>query len=108
MLLIVSFLGELLGTATVAINYYNGAQVAREVKRSLADEANEFRRSPLMASLKDQGPAYFEHEEVRDRLRVTQERFADQVSPRWFLTAGLIALAIGSIAGFLAGLINVL
>jgi hypothetical protein len=106
-LLMISLVGELLGTATVAINYYNGAQVAREMREALRDEEREFRKNPLVAALQGEGPAYYEHELVRDRLQATRERVAAQLSARWYLTFGLVALAVGSVAGFLAALINV-
>ncbi len=106
-LLVVSFLGELVGTATVAVNYFIAAQTAREMQQALARESAEYQRNPLMAELKGEGPAYFEHIEVKQQLHATRERLASQLSPKWYLTIGLIALAVGSIAGFLAGLINV-
>lgn len=106
-LLVVSFLGEIVGTATVAINYFMAAQMARELKQALVRESTEYQQNPLMAALKDEGPAYFEYIDVKQQLRATRERLASQLSPRWYLTFGLVALAVGSIAGFLAGLINV-
>lgn len=106
-LLVVAFLGEIVGTATVAFNYFIGAQMARELRQALARERADYQQNPLMAALKGEGPAYFEHIEVRQQLHATREHLASQLSPRWYLTLGLVALAVGSIAGFLAGLINV-
>ena len=107
LLLVISLFGELLGTATVAVNYFTGAEIARELREEVAAEDAEYQQNPVMAMLKDQGPSYIEQLESKKRLRALRQQLAGQLSPKWYLTAGLVLLAIGAVAGFLAALINV-
>jgi len=104
-LLIVSAIGELLGTLTVAINYGKGARLAEHIRRELDDESTEWHLNPAMAELKGEGPAYYEHLEIKKRLASLRARVADQLSAATYLTIGLVALAVGALAGLGAGLL---
>lgn len=108
LLLILSAVAQIFGTATVACNYCRGAQLAREVHAELdAEQATEGSEpgnmqrllvdaSEIMANfrLDDAIPAY------RDRLR----RLLSLSDPRWYLTAGIVFYIVGALLGLAAGI----
>jgi hypothetical protein len=104
-LLVVSAIGELLGTLTVAINYGKGARLAEHIRLELSEESTELQRNPATAFLKAEGPAYFEHIEVKTHIAALRARVADQLSAATYLTIGLVALAVGALTGLGAGLL---
>ncbi|HEY5024433.1 MAG TPA: hypothetical protein VII76_05605 [Acidimicrobiales bacterium] len=103
-LLILSAIGELFGTATVAVNYARGAAVARELRAEMAGEGRPQAVGP--------NPSYDESQMTPERvdqasaaLFALRERVSNLLRADPLLVAGLIALAIGAVAGLAAGII---
>ncbi len=80
-LLIITAVCQLVGTASVAINYYRTSSTAK----SITDHFNPNFSVPFAE---------------RDRLNSLMK----ELTPRLYLTFGLIAYAVGAITGLLAGL----
>ena len=81
-LLIIAALFQIMGTASVAINYYRtGAIADLIVKGSNAQLASVFWEREKLAAV------------------------ADQLTRRWWLTVGLVAYVAGALAGLAGGLI---
>jgi hypothetical protein len=79
--LVISAICELIGTATVAINYYKTSTVAKAIINS-----------------------YNPRFSVPFSERRQFIYFVNQLTSRWYLTIGLIAYAVGAITGLCAGL----
>lgn len=100
-LTVLSAIGELVGTATVAVNYAKGHRIARDIaESSLADG-----RAPAAVSLRYDDPvqANWAADEAKGQVR----SLAGQLTARWYLTAGLVAYGIGALAGCGAGLLAI-
>ena len=82
-LLVATALFELTGTVTVAFNYYRSARVAKQIVDSHNPE--------YMV-------AFHDHNKLAS--------LADQLTPRAYLTVGLVAYALGAGTGLLAGLVG--
>jgi hypothetical protein len=80
-LLALSAFFELVGTITVAYNYYRTGRVAK----GLIEGFN---------------PGFSIHFEDRKKPII----LANELTPKWYLTLGLVAYVLGAILGLLAGL----
>jgi hypothetical protein len=81
-LLIIAAVCQILGTATVAYNYYRTGVIAELIVRgSKAQLASVFWEREKLAAV------------------------ASQLTRRWWLTLGLVAYVIGALSGLAAGLI---
>jgi hypothetical protein len=101
-LLIVSAVAELFGTATVAITYARGHRLAQEM---LTHVGPEVRRITGAEIFKPPDDVFFQHWELEGNVYDLRRRVAAQLVGRWWITAGLIAYVIGAIAGLSAGII---
>jgi len=72
---------EVLGTVTVAINYYRTSSSAKEITQSF---------NPRFSV------------PFSERAKIIN--LAEKLTRKWYLTAGLIAYVLGAIFGLLAGL----
>jgi hypothetical protein len=80
-LLILAATFEIIGTITVAINYYRTSSSAKGITQSF---------NPRFSV------PFSERAKIID--------LAEKLTSKWYLTAGLVAYVLGAIFGFLAGL----
>ncbi len=88
LLLIVSFLGKLIGTVTVALSYYKGHRIATTLSGILVPED---RNQVTIAEL--------------DASAVAVRNVVEELKVTWPKTHGLVAFVIGAPAGFAARVI---
>ena len=82
-LLVITAFFELIGTISVAFNYYRSARVANQIV--------ETHNSKFMVQFDDHNKLAY---------------LADQLTPRTYLTIGLITYALGALTGLLASLVS--
>ncbi len=87
-LLIISFLGELIGTITVALSYYKGHRIAAALSDVLVPEGRDQANYTELAA----SPAA-----VRNVVK--------ELKATWPKSLGLVALGTGAAAGFAAGVV---
>lgn len=99
---------QFFGTFTVAVNYARGASLAKEVLGRIgAEDVTAVTRSESPAhALRNDSPlqANAEVEEIGRQYRKTIRDIASQLSPKWYLTAGIIAYFLGAGLGLIAGI----
>jgi len=96
------------GTATVAINYSRGASLAKEVLQRIATEETDAEarsNAPYRHILNvDAAHANAEVDDLGRRARIINKEMASQLSPKWYLTSGIVAYFIGAALALAAGI----
>ncbi len=100
-LLVVSALAELFGTATVTLTYAKGHRLAQEL---LIVTGPDVRRTTA-AELFKPSDTYLQTWELEGNVDDIRTRVAGQLRGRWWISAGLIAYGVGALTGLAAGLI---
>ena len=97
---------ELFGTATVAVNYWRGHQLASDLVGELR-AAQESALPPVTQFYRaaNGSGGNLAPREVERLLEGLVEKVTAQLSARWWLTAGLFAFAVGALAGLAAALL---
>lgn len=101
LLLVLSALAELFGTATVALSYARGHQLAQQ----LIERAGPAVRSTNLAELIAQRDSLIQAWELQGSVAVLRREVAGQLERRWWLTAGIISYGLGALSGLAAGII---
>jgi hypothetical protein len=96
----------LAGTATVAVNYFQAAQLAEAMKAQMDREVADRAAMTNLAWLEDYDTQYagVNLQPTKERLEHVRSTVLDALSPHWYLTAGLICFAIGAALGVAAGI----
>jgi hypothetical protein len=96
------------GMATVAINYFGTAHLARTMKEQLDEEAVQRSALGNLAWIEDYQFESVNLQPTKERLDDLRRTVLDSLSPRWYLGAGLGCLVIGAMLGVAAGVGGVL
>jgi len=95
----------LAGTATVAINYYQAANLATEMQTQMEKEAAARAALDNLAWLEDYDTQYasVNLQPTKERLEHVRNTVLNALSPRWYLSVGLVCFAVGAALGVTAG-----
>lgn len=91
------------GTITVAISYGRGHLLATQLRAAVAAEDSEAAQVGFGALFKGVSEAGWEVQDTKGHLRDFRLWVADQLSRRWWMTAGLIAYVAAAAAAAAAG-----
>lgn len=112
-LLVVSAVGEVFGTATVWWNYRAGTLLAIELLQDVETEDLQERAIEALhpgqrvLEQSDPGLASFRVTEAARELRRLRRRVGNHLGARWYVPAGLAALVVGAVSGLAAGLVAI-
>lgn len=101
LLLILSAVAELFGTATVAISYARGHQLAQQLLQRAGPAVVTANLDELLA----QHDSFVRTWDLEGSIAVLRREVAGQLERRWWLTAGLVAYGVGALSGLAAGVI---
>ena len=103
-----SAVAELFGTATVALSYFRGHELAGKLLKDLGEEGSaRLAMTPAQKLLEEmdfKGAGYRLHE-TEGRLQWLRMEVAAHLHRKWWLTAGLGAYVVGAATGLAAGLV---
>jgi hypothetical protein len=101
---------QLAGTATVAINYAKAARAGEAIVRALREDdayEREFgERDALRKMIHDQNPLLTPEllTAARQGINSLRRTIGGQLTARWYLTAGLVCLVLGTSLDTAAGI----